>query len=46
LINIRPLRPLPGRWREGVHPELMRAVHGFDAALILTGSTPSSQITD
>jgi len=44
LIDLRPLRALLPRWREGVDPELMRVVHGFDAVLILSGSTPSSNL--
>jgi hypothetical protein len=44
LIDLRPLRPLLGRWREGTDPELMRVVHGFDAVLVLSGSTPSSNL--
>jgi hypothetical protein len=46
LIDLRPLRPLLGRWREGTNPELMRVVHGFDAVLVLSGSTPSSNLRD
>jgi hypothetical protein len=46
LIDLRALRPLLGRWREGTHPELMRVVHGFDALLVLSGSTPSSNLRD
>lgn len=44
LIDLRALRPLLGRWREGTHPELMRVVHGFDALLVLSGSTPSTNL--
>lgn len=44
LIDLRPLRPLLGRWREGTHTELMRVVHGFDALLVLSGSTPSTNL--
>jgi hypothetical protein len=44
LIDLRPLRPLLGRWREDTHPELMRVVHGFDALLVLSGSTPSTNL--
>ena len=44
LVDLRPLRPLLGSWREGVSPELMRTVHGFDAVLVLSGSTPSSNL--
>lgn len=44
LIDLRPMRPILGRWREGTHPELMRVVHGFDAVLVMSGSTPSANI--
>jgi hypothetical protein len=44
LIDLRPLRPLLSRIREGVHPELMRTVHGYDALLVMSGSTPSSNL--
>lgn len=44
LIDLRPLRPLLARWREDTHPELMRVVHGFDALLVMSGSTPSSNL--
>ena len=44
LIDLRPLRPLLGRWREDTHPELMRAVHGFDAMLVMSGSSPSTNL--
>ena len=46
LIDLRPLRPLLGRWREDTHPELMRVVHGFDALLVMSGSTPSTNLRD
>lgn len=44
LIDLRPLRPLLGRWREGTSPEMMRIVHGYDALLVLSGSTPSADL--
>lgn len=45
LIDLRPLRPLLGNWREGTTTyELMRTVHGFDAVLVMSGSTPSSNL--
>jgi hypothetical protein len=46
LIDLRPLRPILGRWREGTHPELMRTVHGFDAVLVMSGSTPSANFSE
>jgi hypothetical protein len=44
LIDLRPLRTVVGRSREGMDPELMRIVHGLDLLLIMSGSTPSSNI--
>jgi len=46
LIDLRLLRPLLGRQEEGIHPELMRTVHGFDAVLVMSGSTPSRNLAD
>lgn len=45
LIDLRPLRAIMGRWRDGTDPELMRMVHGFDMLLIMSGSTPSTNLT-
>jgi hypothetical protein len=42
LVETAPLRPLLSYAKEPAHPELMRVVHGFDAVLILSGSTPSA----
>jgi len=44
LIDLRPLRPILGRWREGTDPELMRIVHGFDMLLVMSGSTASGNL--
>lgn len=41
LIDLRPLRTILGRWRDGTDPELMRTVHGFDMLLVMSGSTAS-----
>jgi hypothetical protein len=42
LVDLRRLRPLLSVARtRSVDPELMRHVHGFDALLILNGSTPA-----
>lgn len=39
VIDLRPLRPLLSAARtKTADPELMRAIHGFDALLVLTGS--------
>jgi hypothetical protein len=45
LVDLRPLRPLLGG-RSAADPELKRIVHGFDMALILTGSTPSRDLSE
>lgn len=42
MIDLRALRPLLGGGTDA-HPELMRIVHGFDALLVMSGSTPSSE---
>lgn len=44
LFDLRPLRALLGRWRDGTSPELMRVVHGYDALLLMNGSTASSNL--
>lgn len=44
LVDMRPLRPILGRWREGTDPELMRIVHGFDMLLVMSGSTASANL--
>lgn len=45
LFDLRPLRPLVwGRAERDLDPELVRAVHGFDMLLVMTGSTPSSNL--
>ncbi|MEX0645369.1 MAG: hypothetical protein WD076_08660 [Parvularculaceae bacterium] len=42
LIDLRPMRPILGRARADTDPELMRIVHGFDAVLVMSGSTASA----
>lgn len=44
LIDLRPLRAIVGRWREGTDLELVRMVHGLDMLLIMSGSTASVNI--
>ncbi len=44
LINLRLLRPILGGGRTDVEPELMRTVYGYDFLLLMTGSTPSSNL--
>lgn len=43
LIDLRPLRPImSARQAKTADPDLVRAIHGFDALLVLSGSTPSA----
>ncbi len=45
LIDLRPLRPLVfGRRHKALDADLVRAVHGFDALLVMSGSTPSANL--
>ena len=44
LIDLRPLRTVAPRWREGMDPELMRMIHGMDLLLIMSGSTASRNV--
>lgn len=44
LIDLRPLRAIVGGGRTDAHPELKRIVHGFDMLLIMSRSTPSSNL--
>lgn len=44
LFDTAAIRPLLGASRTPAHPELLRTVHGFDAVLVLSGSTPSSNL--
>lgn len=45
LIDLRALRPLLSAARtKTADPELMRIVHGFDALVILSGSTASRSL--
>jgi hypothetical protein len=44
LFDLRPLRPLLGYSRTPRDPELLRMVHGFDALLLMTGSTASTNL--
>ena len=44
LIDLRPLRPIVRSGRDGWDPELVRTVHGFDAVLVLSDSTPSAPL--
>ena len=45
LFDLRPLRRLlPSQRARTAHRELARVVHGFDALLVMTGSTPSANL--
>jgi hypothetical protein len=45
LIDLRPVRPLVfGARHKTLDADLVRTVHGFDALLVMSGSTPSSNL--
>ena len=45
LIDLRPIRPLVfGRRHKALDADLVRTIHGFDALLVMSGSTPSSNL--
>lgn len=45
LIDLRPIRPLVfGARHKALDADLVRTVHGFDALLVLSGSTPSANL--
>ena len=45
LIDLRPLRPLVfGQRHKALDADLVRTIHGFDALLVLTGSTASANL--
>jgi len=45
LIDLRPLRPLVfGPRHKALDADLVRTIHGFDALLVLTGSTASANL--
>jgi hypothetical protein len=45
LIDLRPLRPLVfGARHKALDADLVRTIHGFDALLVLTGSTASTNL--
>lgn len=46
LIDLRPLRSILRRQRENVDVEVMHVVHGYDMALVMSGSTASSNLAD
>jgi hypothetical protein len=44
-IDLRPIRPLVfGRRHRALDADLGRTVHGFDALLVMSGSTPSANL--
>jgi erythromycin esterase-like protein len=42
LFDMAPMRSITRSSSRDLHPELVRVVHGFDAVLVMNGSTPSS----
>jgi hypothetical protein len=44
LFETAPLRGLARSGDRTLHPELVRAIHGFDAILVMAGSTPSHDL--
>ncbi len=45
LIDLRPIRPLAfGARHKALDADLVRTIHGFDALLVLTGSTASANL--
>ena len=44
LFETAPLRAIARTGADGLHPDLVRAVHGHDAILLLSGSTPSANL--
>lgn len=45
LIDLRPIRPLVfGARHKTLDPDLVRAIHGFDALLVMSGSTASGNL--
>ncbi|HTU09486.1 MAG TPA: hypothetical protein VMG08_01205 [Allosphingosinicella sp.] len=44
LFDMAPLKAIARVGAEGLDPDLVRIVHGFDAVLVMTGSTPSANL--
>jgi len=44
LFDTHPMRAIARSNDRTLHPELVRAIHGFDAILVMTGSTPSTNL--
>ena len=44
LFDTTPLRPIARSNARDLHPELARAIHGFDAILVMSGSTPAANL--
>jgi hypothetical protein len=42
VIDLRALRPLAMRGLEGWNPDVVRTIHGYDAAVIWKGARASS----
>jgi hypothetical protein len=45
VIDLRALRPLAMRGLEGWNPDVVRTIHGYDAAVIWKGAHASSGLT-
>jgi hypothetical protein len=44
LFDTALLKPFARTSSTDLHPELARAIHGFDAILVMSGSTPSTNL--
>jgi hypothetical protein len=44
LFDTAPLRPIARSSARDLHPELIRAIHSFDAILVMSGSTPATNL--
>lgn len=44
LFDTASLKPIARTSSTDLHPELARAIHGFDAILVMSGSTPSTNL--
>jgi hypothetical protein len=44
LIDMKPLRPLANRDKQKISSELLQVIYGFDAVLVMSGSTASANL--
>ena len=44
LIDMKPLRPLASQHKQKISAELLQIIHGFDAVLVMSGSTASTNL--